>query len=262
MLPALAAGAALLGAWMALPEIGPSLAAVGLAASVSGVVGFAFSGLCGPLLLPVVGDPVRAVAIMLAASIAIQGLMIWDLRRIIVPRAVLPPLLAGLATLPLGIHLLLTLPTETYRMVLGAVLLAWGGWMLTRPRQAAVPARFAARGLVLTGALGGLTGGLAAFPGAAIVIWCGLCGWPKDRQRALFQPYILAMQLGALGLLALMGQADGAAAMVADWSVLAHVPPALFGAFLGLRLFRRLSGRGFALLVNLALVAAGLGMLL
>ncbi len=48
------------------------------------------------------------------------------------------------------------------------------------------------------GASGGITGGLAAFPGAAVAVWCGLKRWPKENQRSVTQTYILIMQVAAL----------------------------------------------------------------
>jgi hypothetical protein len=48
---------------------------------------------------------------------------------------------------------------------------------------------------------GGLIGGLTAMPGALPVIWCDLRGMPKDQQRGLVHPYIVAMQLLALTLM-------------------------------------------------------------
>ena len=40
------------------------------------------------------------------------------------------------------------------------------------------------------GALGGITGPLAAFPGAFLTIWCGMRGWDKVAQRSIYQPDI------------------------------------------------------------------------
>ncbi|MDB5374602.1 MAG: sulfite exporter TauE/SafE [Belnapia sp.] len=77
-----------------------------------------------------------------------------------------------------------------------------GGWV---PAPRPVPRRLALPGALLAGAVGGITGGPAAFPAALVVIWCGLLGWPKIRQRAVFQPYILVMQVATLGLIRLLG---------------------------------------------------------
>ena len=56
----------------------------------------------------------------------------------------------------------------------------------------------------LAGALGGITGPLAAFPGAGVTIWCGMRGWDKVEQRAVYQPYILIMQLIGVSTLYLL----------------------------------------------------------
>lgn len=239
-----------------------TMLAVFLAAAVSAVVGFAFSGLCGPLLHPLMVDPTRAVVIMAVSSLGIQVLMVWRLRRELEPWHVLPSLAGGLATLPIGVHLLLHLPPGAYGSVLGICLLAYGCWMLLAPAPPAIPPRLVTPGAVLAGAIGGITGGLAAFPGALVVIWYGLVGWPKTRQRAVFQPYILVMQVATLGLI--LAMAPGGSRLLGEAGPLplglAHLPPALLGATLGLRLFQRLSDRAFARTVNLLLIAAGAGL--
>jgi len=104
------------------------------------------------------------------------------------------------------------------------------------------PKRGTWRGDALAGALGGLTGGLCGFPGAFVTIWCGMRGWTKEAQRAIYQPYILAMQLAALACLGF--QAPGA---IAAEAFVVYVPLALVAASLGLAVFRRLSTRQFAL---------------
>jgi hypothetical protein len=48
-----------------------------------------------------------------------------------------------------------------------------------------------------------------AFPGAFVTIWCGLKGWSKERQRALYQPFILLTQVAALLLIVLAHPATG-----------------------------------------------------
>lgn len=241
-----------------------TMLAVFVAAAVSAVAGFAFSGLCGPLLHPLTADPARAVVIMAVSSLGIQLLMVWRLRRELELRRVLPSLAGGLATLPIGVHLLLHLPAGAYASALGACLLAYGCWMLLAPAPPPISPRLVTPGAVLAGAIGGVTGGLAAFPGAMVVIWYGLLGWPRTRQRAVFQPYILVMQVATLGLI--LAMAPGGSRLLGEAGPLplglVHLPPALLGATLGLRLFQRLSDRAFARTVNLLLIAAGAGLVL
>jgi uncharacterized membrane protein YfcA len=47
-----------------------------------------------------------------------------------------------------------------------------------------------------------------------------------------------------------------------DWQALAFVPAALLGAWLGLRIFKRLSDRQFELAVNVLLILSGVGLIL
>ncbi|MCO6415763.1 sulfite exporter TauE/SafE family protein [Siccirubricoccus sp. KC 17139] len=233
-------------------------AAVLFSSAVSAVGGFAFSALSGPLLTVAGVEPVTAVRLMLVASIGGQLLGLWLLRREIALPPLLPFLAGGLATLPLGQALLLHLPPGRYQAALGAVLLLYGAWMLLRPPQPlALGPRAAWLGDLLAGALGGLTGGLAAFPGAAVVPWCGLRGWSKQRQRAVFQPYILVMQLAGLALLGLHAPAGQAL----PWSAFGVLPPALLGTSFGIGLFGRLSDRRFFVIVHLLLLASGLALL-
>jgi uncharacterized protein len=118
-------------------------------------------------------------------------------------------------------------------------------------------------GDALAGAAGGITGGLAAFPGACVTIWCGLQGWAKERQRAVFQPYILLMQAAALAWMQLLPAAPGGGAWrVGLGEAASFLPPALLGTLCGLSLFHRLSDRQFGLAVNLLLIASGAALML
>src|SRR5216684_4203861 len=42
------------------------------------------------------------------------------------------------------------------------------------------------------GFLNGVFGGITGLAGILVTIWCGLRGWPKDVQRAVFQPVAVA----------------------------------------------------------------------
>ena len=113
----------------------------------------------------------------------------------------------------------------------------------------------------LVGATGGLTGALAAFPGAMIAIWCALKPWAKERQRAVLQAYILVMQIAALGVIAALSEATGKA-VAPDPAAFCYLLPAALGTFCGLEVFRFMTQRQFGRSVNLLLVLSGLAMLL
>ena len=228
-----------------------------VASAVSSIIGFAFSALCGALLFHVIDSPVYAVQVMIVCSIAIQMFGVAALWHSIDWRSLPVFLIGGLPGVPVGAYLLTHLPTGAYRSILGGLLIAYGTWLLLRrPTRAWRAGPFAD---ACVGFLGGLTGGLAGFPGASVTIWCGLKGWDKTRQRGVFQPFILCMQPASLAAIQFM-QPESSAMAPLDWRMLAFIPAALAGAWLGLRIFRRLSDRQFELAVNGLLILSGVSL--
>ncbi len=228
-----------------------------VASAVSSVIGFAFSALCGALLFHVIESPVYAVQVMIICSIAIQMFGVAALWRSIDWRSLRAFLIGGLPGVPVGVYLLTHLPTGAYKSVLGALLIAYGIYVALRRPVRPLPAGPFADACV--GFLGGLTGGLAGFPGASVTIWCGLKGWDKARQRGVYQPFILCMQPVSLLVIQLMLPVSTTAARL-DWQTLAFIPAALAGAWLGLCIFKRLSDRQFELAVNALLVLSGVSL--
>ena len=235
-----------------------SLIAVLAASTVSSIAGFAFSALCGALLFHTIESPVYAVEVMTICSITIQMLSVAALWRSIDWRSLPIYLLGGVLGVPAGVYLLLNLHAGVYRGVIGGLLIAYGGYLLLRRRTWSL--RTAPLSDACAGFLGGLTGGLAAFPGAFVTIWCGLKGWDKSRQRGVYQPFILSMQPVTLIAIYLMRPASSTAAPM-DWKVLVFVPPALLGTWFGLNIFKRLSDRQFELAVCALLVFSGIGLI-
>jgi uncharacterized membrane protein YfcA len=223
------------------------------AALVSSVAGFAFSALAGAALVRLFDDPARAVSVMVACSIAIQAYGVWALRHAIDWRSLRPFVAGGALTVPAGVWCLLDIDARRFAIGLGAFLIVYGIYMMACRRPPVVAGTachdFAA------GALGGFIGGLAGFPGSFVTIWCGMRGWSKERQRAVYQPYILVMQLETMALLA----ASLTTSMVAEMAL--YVPLALVAACLGMALYRTMSGGQFRLLVNGLLAASGVALL-
>jgi hypothetical protein len=196
---------------------------------------------------------------MIVCSIAMQLLSVAALWRSIDWRSLPIFLIGGIPGVPAGVYLLLHLQTGTYRNIIGVLLVAYGSYLLLRS-----PARTLRTGSLAdacAGFLGGLTGGLAGFPGAFVTIWCGLKGWDKTRQRCVYQPFILAMQPVTLLAIYLMRPSSTTAVQL-DLKTLAFVPAALLGTWFGLRIFKRLSDRQFELAVNTLLILSGIGFIL
>lgn len=247
---AIHAGPAFEPRWMVLSAI------ILIAATVSSIVGFAFSAIAGAMILHYVPDTVEAVQVMMTASIGIQVYSVAGLWRSIRWSRCAPYILSGVAALPIGILLLFHLEPHTYALAIGAGLALYGLYMLLR-RPWVLENRERRAADVLIGALGGITGPLAALPGTSLAIWCGMRGWDKVAQRAVYQPYILVMQLAGLGALFLL-KPQGAP----DPALLAYALPGLAGAVIGLRFFRGMTDVQFQRMVHLALVASGVALAL
>jgi uncharacterized membrane protein YfcA len=203
-------------------------------------------------------QPVHVVEIMIVCSIAIQFFSVVALRNAVNWQCLSRFLIGGLLGLPVGVYLLLYISPWTYMKCVGAFLIVYGIYMVVRRsitlKSAPAAADFA------VGVLGGVTGGFAGFPGAFVTIWCGFKGWSKDRQRGVYQPFILIMQVLALLLLSFAGASSSRVAGFQPMT-LAYVPAALFGTWCGISIFRRLTDAQFSRWVNVLLVVSGIGLL-
>lgn len=228
-------------------------AVVLVAALLSSIAGFAFSALVGGALAYFELSPVSMVQTIVICSCAIQLYAVLKLRASIRWRPLWMLLVGGAATVPLGVWLLVHLDATHYAVGLGLLLIGYGGYALMRGEaRATEPVRWSA---LLAGALGGVTGGLAGLPGVSVTIWCSRRGWDKLQQRAVYQPYILAMQL--LTLACLHWQSPPRAAMASD---LVFVPFALFGAIGGFALFQRMNNQQFHVATSVLLLVSGCGL--
>jgi uncharacterized protein len=230
-------------------------AAIALASMLSSIGGFAFSAICSAMLFHLGDDPVQVVQIMMTCSIANQAKMTWELRRDFDWRSLLLFLSGGIGGLPIGVWLLFHVETGVYTHALGVFLVVYGGYMLFR-RPVVLPQSAGCD--IVAGFLGGITGGTTGFPGASVSIWCSTKGWDKNRQRAVFQPFILIMQVAALALICAAKSGHGAAYDLWD---LVYVPAGLLGTAAGLACYQKLSDKQFSRAVNMLLIISGVSFL-
>jgi uncharacterized membrane protein YfcA len=237
-------------------QFGPfwALLAVFVAATVSSTVGFAFSAVAAGILLQIMNDKVAMVEIMLISSISLQIYSISLLRRHIVIARITWYLLGGILALPIGIYMLLVLNTAVYSIVVGSFLAIYG--FITFSRQIPIVTWGGRLTDIVIGAIGGITGPLVAFPGAAVAIWCAARGWDKVAQRCVYQPYILIMQVLTLAALTMLGQTSH----IGITHILFAIP-AVLGAQVGLSIFARITDAHFKILVSTLLLVSGLWIL-
>ena len=177
-----------------------------LSALMSGLSGFGFSAI-GAISLSVL-PPTLAVPLLMALSSANQLMSIRQLRRDLKPlrewwpTGAAPYLLGGLAGVPLGVAILHDLPTQTLMIVFGGFLISFAAYSVLKPDRLSVQVESGWLISALVGMTGGVIGGFTAFPGAMVVIWCGLRRMPKGETRSIVQPYILVLQILSLSTIA------------------------------------------------------------
>jgi len=170
-------------------------------AVVAGFAGFAFSAVAGAMLLHVL-PPAEAVPLMMICSIVVQTVNLVALRRNMEWQGSLVPIVGGALGVPPALYLLQNVDTSAFRIGFGCLLAAYSAYMLFRPAMARLPQTDTRRlPHAALGFAGGLLGGLTAMPGAPLTIWCDLKGMPKEQQRGLIQPFIVTMQVVALGMM-------------------------------------------------------------
>jgi uncharacterized protein len=226
------------------------VAATFLAALVTGLSGFAFGLIAAVIWLHVI-TPVQTAALIVAFGLLARGTSVWKLRHALNWPRLWPFLLGGAFGVPVGVGILEWVNPRHLREDVGAVLILYSLYSLARPNlksPATNPAVYAGVGF-LNGALGGATG----LAGIMVAVWCGLLAWPKDQQRAIFQPVAVAVFLMSAGWLG----AKGAVSWDADWLFVIGLPALICGLWLDLRLYGRLDEQAFRKLILVLLLVSG-----
>lgn len=224
------------------------------AAVVAGLAGFAFGLVAMAVWLHLL-TPTETAILITGYALIVQGQAVWKLRRAIRPRRLLPFVLGGLIGVPLGVELLRLVPAPPMRTGIGLFLIAVSLYSLLKP---ALPQLKGERPLADggVGVLSGVVGGATGLAGILPTIWSSLRGWPRDEQRAVFQPVGVALfVIGALWLGG-TGTVDRASLEL----FLIGLPFVLAGSWLGLKLYGRLDEAGFRRIVLIVLLLSGVAL--
>ncbi|BAT57632.1 sulfite exporter TauE/SafE [Variibacter gotjawalensis] len=226
-----------------------------IGAIASGGAGFAFVLAAASIWLHVL-DPVRTAILSLASSTLMQLGTIWPLLPHVKAERVGPFIVTGLVGIPLGVWLLTRTDASVMKIGLGAFLTTFGLYALLAPRLPVITGGGRVADAVV-GFLGGILGGIGGYSGVLPTIWTQLRGWPKIEARAVYQPYILVIQIATIAVVGIIAL-DRTTVMLQ----LAILPPLAVGGWLGWRFFSMLDERMFRKVIAALLVISGVTLVL
>src|SRR3954468_12151529 len=224
-------------------------------ALVAGLTGFAFGLIAASLWLFIL-TPTQTATLIIAFGFIVQVFSVWAVRRAIDLRRLWPFVLGGALGVPLGVAVLSFTDPAYVRAGIGALLVTFSLYSLFRP--AIDPVTFG--GAVADAGVGFLNGVLAGVSGLAgifVTIWSGLRGWPKDQQRAVFQPFAIGIFVMSAAWLGARGAIDTATTRL----FLLGLPVLLAGTWLGMKLYGRLDEAAFRKVVLILLLVSGIALM-
>jgi hypothetical protein len=227
------------------------LAATFAGALVAGLSGFAFGLVAASVWLYIL-TPLQTATLIIVFGLVVQGYSVWKLRHALDWRRLWPFLIGAAIGVPVGVTILTWANPAHVRTGIGVFLVLYSTYALFRPALKPITAG----GAPVDAGVGFLNGTLAGVTGLAgilITIWCGLRGWPKDQQRAVFQP-------AALAIFAMSAAWLGAKGAVSPGTIrlfLFGLPVLLAGTWVGVKLYGRLNEAAFRKVVLALLLLSG-----
>ncbi len=231
--------------------LGVFLVTVFFGGIVTGLAGFAMGLVVSGVWLHIL-TPLQTATLIVGYGLLVQSYGIWKLRRALKWKAVAPFIIGGAVGIPIGAALLTYVNPDYLRIGVGVLLMAYSSYSLARPHLKPMHAGFAVETGV--GVLNGLLAGITGLAGPVITIWCQLRGWPKDTQRAIFQPVILA----AFAMTAISLGFAGAVTADLVKLYLYGLPALAAGLWLGLKLYGHLDEAAFRKVILVLLFLSGL----
>ena len=220
----------------------------------SGLAGFAMGLVVSGIYLHIL-TPIQTATLIVGYGFVTQGYGVWALRHAVRWRSAAPFIIGGLIGVPAGTMLLTYIDPAYMRIGVGILLVVYSIYSLARPAIKLAHEGVAAE--IGVGFLNGLLAGLTGLVGIVVVIWCQLRNWPKDVQRAIFQPVLLATILTSTVSLS----AAGAVTAETMKLYLLGLPCMLAGTWVGLKLYGRLNDAAFRKIILVLLLVSGLSLI-
>lgn len=223
---------------------------------VNGLAGFGTSLFALGWWLQIM-PPLQAVALVLTLSVAsgLQGA--WVVRNAIEPRRLAVFLIPALLGIPIGLQILSVIDVDVLKLVVAGFLLAYGVFFIARRNLPSLTREYPLVDATL-GFAGGILGAIAGLSGALPTMWMAMRDWPRQKTRAVLQPFNIAV----LGISAVMLAVDGAFDQATLITIAIAFPATMLAAQAGLWVFARLSDVQFRWLLVMLMLSSGVVLLL
>src|ERR1700688_1610244 len=222
-------------------------------ALVAGLSGFAFGLVAASIWLYIL-TPLQTATLIVAFGLIVKGYSGWKLRHALEWAKLWPFILGAAIGVPVGVAILGWANPAHVRASIGVFLVLYSLYALFRPKMASVTAGGATADAGV-GFLNGVLGGITGLAGILVTIWSGLRGWPKDQQRAIFQPVAVAIFAMSAAWLGIKGVVSAATIRL----FLFGLPALLAGTWLGMKLYGRLDETAFRRVVLTILLVTPAG---
>jgi len=217
--------------------LGPFLLAALIGGFVSGFSGFAMGLVVSGVWLHII-TPIETATLIAGYGLMTQGYGIWQLRRALRWKNVWPLTVGSAIGIPIGVLLVMY---TIYGLARPAF----------KPITIGVPAD------VAIGLCNGMLGGLTGLGGVISTISCQLRGWPKDMQRAVFQPVLFAAFVIISVSLAAAGAVTGHTLQLYALGT----PFLVTGLWAGFRLYGKIDDELFRKCVLVLLLFSGISLI-
>jgi len=222
---------------------------------VSGFSGFAMGLVVSGVWLHII-TPLETATLIAGYGLLTQGYGIWKLRRALNWTHIWPLTIGSAVGIPIGVMLLAYINATHLRFGVGLLLVLYTIYGLARPAFA--PVKIGVGTDIAIGVCNGLLGGLTGLGGVISTISCQLRGWPKDMQRAVFQPVLFA----AFVIISLSLSISGALTAQALELYALGLPFLLAGLWAGFRLYGRIDDELFRKTVLVLLLLSGASLII
>jgi uncharacterized membrane protein YfcA len=230
------------------------LIATFVSAFVAGLSGFAFGLVAASVWLYIL-TPIQTATLIIAFGLIVQGYSVWKLRHALDWKMLWPFVAGAVFGVPIGVAILTFSNPPYLRAGIGLFLVLYSLYALFRPSLKPI----AAGGSIADAAAGfvnGIFGGVTGLAGILVTVWCGLRGWPKDQQRAIFQPVAVAVFAMAAFWLGVKGTVSQDTLRL----FLLGLPALFAGTWLGLKVYGAIDEALFRKVVLILLLLSGLAL--